>query len=109
MYKFIWIILGFVIFGFIGAIIGYFIGNYFDIKVKKENPILGKVCINIIEPLRDIKEEYTNEELKKQYHLLCKKFHPDLNLNELERKKCEEKMKVINDVYSRIKVERGIK
>ena len=58
-----------------------------------------------------ITKNSTNEEIKKQYRLLCKKFHPDVtsNLPESEKKQSEIRMKEIINAYEKIKKERNIK
>ena len=45
--------------------------------------------------------DYTSEDLKKNYHLLMRKYHPDANIGKSEEdlKKLEEKAKEINEAY----------
>ena len=52
-----------------------------------------------------------DEEIKKQYRQLCKKYHPDLtaHLPEKEREEAEVKMKTIINAYESIKKERKLK
>ncbi len=58
-----------------------------------------------------ISENATNEEIKKRYRELCKKYHPDKlnNLSEKEKKNYEEKLKEIINAYSKIKEKRNIR
>lgn len=53
----------------------------------------------------------TNEEIKKQYRTLSKRYHPDLNANlsDSERLAAEVKMRELNDAYETLKKERYIK
>lgn len=53
----------------------------------------------------------TNEEIKKKYHELCKKYHPDVtaNLSEKEKEEAKIKIKEIRNAYDKIKKERNIK
>ena len=59
----------------------------------------------------EIDNSASDEEIKKQYRNLCKKYHPDVvtHLPDSEKKVSEEKMKEIIDAYEEIKKERGIK
>jgi DnaJ like chaperone protein len=59
----------------------------------------------------EIDRSATDEQIKKQYRTLCKKFHPDrsMNLSENEKKSNEFRMKEIIDAYDEIKKERNIK
>jgi len=53
----------------------------------------------------------TNEEIKKMYRELVKKYHPDVSMNKSEqfRKGAVEKIQEINEAYDSIKKIRGIK
>jgi len=55
-----------------------------------------------------IKSDDSVEDIKKQYRILCKKYHPDLtqNLPEKEKEESKVKMKEIINAYGRIKKER---
>lgn len=59
----------------------------------------------------DISEKATEEEIKKRYRELCKKYHPDKvnNMSEKVKKEYEEKLKSIIEAYNKIKEERGFK
>ncbi|HOV13352.1 MAG TPA: DnaJ domain-containing protein [Spirochaetota bacterium] len=59
----------------------------------------------------EIDNSASDDDIKKQYRNLCKKYHPDIvnNLPEKDKKASEEKMKEIIDAYEEIKKERGIK
>ena len=52
-----------------------------------------------------------NEEVKKQYRTLCKKYHPDLTsrLPEHQKQHADVKMREIINAYERIKKERGFR
>ncbi len=58
-----------------------------------------------------ITPDATNDEIKKAYREMAKKYHPDrvANLGEDIRKAAEEKFRKVNDAYEHIKSERGIK
>jgi len=73
--------------------------NYYRDEPKDYYKILG------------LKQDATNEEIKKQYRSLCKKYHPDVvnNLPESDKKNFDEKIKEIIDAYEEIKNERGFK
>ena len=59
----------------------------------------------------EIDRNSTDDEIKKQYRNLCKKYHPDrsMNLSENEKKTNENKMKEIIDAYEEIKKERNMR
>jgi DnaJ like chaperone protein len=59
----------------------------------------------------NISKSASDDEIKKQYYALCKKYHPDVtsHLNEKEKKESELKMKQIISAYETIKKERNIK
>ena len=59
----------------------------------------------------EISPEATEIEVKKAYRKMAAKFHPDKvhHLGEEFQKMAEEKFKTLNDAYSQIKKERGIK
>ncbi len=58
-----------------------------------------------------ITPDATEDEIKKAYREMAKKYHPDrvANLGEDIRKAAEEKFRKVNDAYESIKNERGIK
>lgn len=75
--------------------------DYSQTRVYKLNPY----------QVLDIDKSVNNEEVKKQFRKLSKKYHPDvtLNLSENEQKESEVKMKEIINAYEMIKKERGFK
>lgn len=82
-------------------------GSYGYGDEEKVSYSTGKDYYKILETDQDA----SDEEIKKSYRSLCKKYHPDIvnNLPEREKKASEEKMKEIIDAYEEIKKERGIK
>lgn len=58
----------------------------------------------------EISKTATNEEVKKAYRKMAKKYHPDklTNLGEEHLKGAKEKFQKIQDAYEKIKKERGI-
>ena len=59
----------------------------------------------------EIKPEASDTEVKKAYRKMAAKFHPDKvhHLGEEFQKMAEEKFKTLNDAYTQIKKERGLK
>lgn len=59
----------------------------------------------------NIDRNSTNDEIKKQYRSLCKKYHPDktAGLSETEKTQSEKKIKEIISAYEKVKIERNIK
>ena len=59
----------------------------------------------------EVKKTATNDELKKAYRSMVKKFHPDkvANLGPAAVKEAEKRIKQINEAYEAIKKSRGIK
>ena len=59
----------------------------------------------------EIKPEASDTEVKKGYRKMAAKFHPDKvhHLGEEFQKMAEEKFKTLNDAYTQIKKERGLK
>lgn len=57
-----------------------------------------------------ITEKATNDEVKKAYRKLAKKYHPDrlINANETDKKVAKEKFQKIQSAYEKIKQKRGI-
>ena len=49
----------------------------------------------------------TNDEVKKAYRALCRKYHPDANINNPNRAQAEEMFKEVGEAYSRIMDERS--
>ena len=49
-----------------------------------------------------LKEGFTKQELKTQYHKLSLKYHPDMWENANRKKECEIMMASINDAYARV-------
>ena len=56
-----------------------------------------------------ISPDATNEEVKKAYRELAKKYHPDNYVNDPNAGAAEEKMKEINEAYDTILRERASK
>jgi DnaJ like chaperone protein len=58
----------------------------------------------------EINKSATNEELKKAFRKMAKKYHPDkvAHLGEELQKSAEEKFKAVNKAYKDIKLERGL-
>lgn len=54
-----------------------------------------------------VPHDATNEEIKKAYRALCRKYHPDANINNPNRDEAEEKFKEVGEAYSRIMEERS--
>lgn len=48
----------------------------------------------------EVNENASLETINKVYRIQAKRYHPDLQENEVQRKKAEEKMKQINDAYN---------
>jgi len=59
----------------------------------------------------ELSKNATNNEVKKAYRKMATKFHPDKvhHLGEEFQKMAEEKFKTLNDAYTHIKKERGMK
>lgn len=49
----------------------------------------------------------TNDEIKKAYRALCRKYHPDANINNPNKAQAEEMFKEVGEAYSRIMDERS--
>lgn len=54
-----------------------------------------------------VPRDATNEEIKKAYRALCRKYHPDANINNPDRDKAEEKFKEVGEAYQSIMDERS--
>ncbi len=67
-------------------------------KVKK--PVAG---LNPYYAILELKEGASIEEIKRAYHNLALKHHPDLPKNAGKIKECEEMMKKINDAYEKLR------
>jgi len=59
----------------------------------------------------EIKPTATDEEIKKAYRMMAKKYHPDTvaNLGEDIKKKATEKFRSVNEAYEELKRQRGFK
>lgn len=59
----------------------------------------------------NLTSDCTEKQLKKAYHLLAKKYHPDSNphASPADQKKMQEQLRVVIEKYERIKEERGWK
>jgi molecular chaperone DnaJ len=49
----------------------------------------------------------SDEEIKKAYRALCRKYHPDANINNPNKAEAEEKFKEVGEAYTRIMDERS--
>ena len=67
-------------------------------KVKKPN-----VNLNPYYAILELKEGASIEEIKRAYHNLALKHHPDLPKNAGKIKECEEMMKKINEAYEKLR------
>jgi len=47
----------------------------------------------------EVSPKASEEVIEKAYKVLAKKYHPDLQSNEAQKKLCEQKMKVLNEAY----------
>lgn len=54
-----------------------------------------------------VSRDASNEEIKKAYRALCRKYHPDANIQNPDRDKAEEKFKEVGEAYARIMDERS--
>ncbi len=54
-----------------------------------------------------VSRDATNEEIKKAYRALCRKYHPDANINNPNKAQAEEMFKEVGEAYSRIMDERN--
>lgn len=59
----------------------------------------------------EIEPSATNDEIKKAYRAMAKKYHPDTvaNLGEEIKKKATEKFRAVNEAYEELKKQRGFK
>ena len=53
-----------------------------------------------------IERNATEEEIKKAYRTLSKKYHPDANINNPNKEKAEEMFKLVQEAYQQIIYER---
>ena len=58
-----------------------------------------------------VSQDASEEEIKKAYRKLAKKYHPDTvaNLGEEIKKKATEKFRAVNEAYEELKKQRGFK
>jgi len=90
------------------------IGMYLRINARDMGSIFGmqegRASIDNYKVL-GIPKSATNDEVKKAYRAMARKYHPDKvnSLGESYRKSAEEKFKSINSAYEAIKKERNIK
>ena len=84
--------------------------NYNQNYYNQTNDFKGQPDFNAYEVL-GLSKNSTNDDIKKQYRTLCKKYHPDKtnNLSEAEKKGYEEKIRKIISAYEKIKQEKNIK
>ena len=54
-----------------------------------------------------IERDATDEEIKKAYRSLSKKYHPDANINNPNKDKAEEMFKLVQEAYQQIIYERA--
>ena len=59
----------------------------------------------------EIQPTATDDEIKKAYRTMAKKYHPDTvaNLGEDVKRKATEKFRAINEAYNELKSQRGFK
>lgn len=59
----------------------------------------------------ELKPEATDDQIKKAYRTMAKKYHPDTvaNLGEDIKKKATEKFRSVNEAYEELKKQRGLK
>ena len=59
----------------------------------------------------ELKPTATDDEIKKAYRTMAKKYHPDTvaNLGEEIKKKATEKFRSVNEAYEELKKQRGLK
>ena len=53
-----------------------------------------------------IERDASDEEIKKAYRSLSKKYHPDANINNPNKEKAEEMFKLVQEAYQQIIYER---
>ena len=56
----------------------------------------------------EVSNKASKEVIDKAYHVLAKKYHPDLQANDEQRRIAEEKMKKINEAYDILSNEQKI-
>ncbi|MCD8049170.1 MAG: DnaJ domain-containing protein [Clostridia bacterium] len=54
-----------------------------------------------------VSRDASDEEIKKAYRALCRKYHPDANINNPNKAEAEEKFKEVGEAYNRIMDERS--
>ncbi len=54
-----------------------------------------------------VSRDASDEEIKKAYRALCRKYHPDANINNPNKAEAEEKFKEVGEAYTRIMDERS--
>ncbi len=88
------------------------ISNYLGISKKDYESILAMFYKNTTSSYQilEISPEVSNDEVKKAYRKMARKFHPDKvhHLGVDFQKMAEEKFKMVNEAYENIKKERGL-
>ena len=55
-----------------------------------------------------VSQDASDEEIKKAYRRLSRKYHPDANINNPDKDKAEEKFKEVQQAYDQIMKERNM-
>ena len=88
------------------------IENYLGISQKDADSIMSMFVpsTDAAYKILEINTDSSDEEVKKAYRTMAKKYHPDKvsYLGEEFRKAANEKFKKVNDAYEQIKKERGL-
>ncbi len=53
-----------------------------------------------------VSHDASDEEIKKAYRTLCRKYHPDANINNPNKAEAEEKFKEVQAAYQQIRYEK---
>tara|TARA_B100000945_G_scaffold321397_1_gene335696 strand:- start:3835 stop:4551 length:717 start_codon:yes stop_codon:yes gene_type:complete len=89
------------------------ISDYFGISNRDFESIKAMFIeeINKYYKILEISKDASDNEIKKSYRRMASKFHPDKvhHLGEDFQKMAEEKFKMVNEAYSKIKLEKNLK
>lgn len=92
--------------------IEYFKNRYFSLRTEFDDYKRKKTSSKVKKPIAslnpyyailELKEGASIEEIKRAYHNLALKHHPDLPKNAGKIKECEEMMKKINEAYEKLR------